>query len=206
MNRDEVMRHCREKFGRAPRSFSFVDRLRYLKVPVPAWLAGHPHDELRHYFRNSGILMANGALVWGVVVQANSALFESGPLDLPGEVIYVLDEAVPDGPTHDLLTQIAPQVFDLKGQAPTGRESAEIARHLTDERTRRFGIPVPRSLCGDVPVRLSTTWFVRKHLPDGKLARNYFPLLVSPTPPHVATVLPSRWWPREFLDEWSSAS
>jgi hypothetical protein len=65
-------------------------------------------------------------------------------------------------------------------------------------------VPVPPDLAGRTPCAVSTLWVMRRHLPERELLLPYFPLLVLPAEPHVAMVLPGRYWPADLLDHWAT--
>ena len=69
--------------------------------------------------------------------------------------------------------------------------------------TRVFGLKVPSTISPDFRCRLSTTFFVRKHLPKGKLCSPVLPLIVNKRQPYLVMPLPSRYWPKRFVDWWS---
>jgi hypothetical protein len=197
----DALHRCRSNFGEAPRRFSVWERLTYLRVPTPLWLRVHPADGLATLFRNLDSLYSDGTVVWGHVVQANSQLFEPGKRNLPGELVYSIEDRdiVEPGDLGD----VAEALFELKGTTPDDPGSKAIADYLTDERVRVFGLPVPHSVSPSVRYRMSTVYFVRKHLPQGRLCSPLLPLLVHGREPHVALVLPERYWPRDFAAWWA---
>src|SRR5262249_4791667 len=83
---------CVANFGPAPRTFSLSDRLNYLRVEKPLWLLFRRSDNLQVLFQNATTLFIEGTVVWGHVIQANELLFQDGPDDCPGEVVYSLQD------------------------------------------------------------------------------------------------------------------
>ncbi|MET8751915.1 hypothetical protein ABZW32_17710 [Streptomyces sp. NPDC004667] len=63
-------------------------------------------DPLAEILKVQDMLLAEGRLVWGALVQANNDLFGRGWVDLPAAVIYSPDTAVFDD-SPDLLLDIA---------------------------------------------------------------------------------------------------
>lgn len=158
-------------------------------------------DTLQRSFSRYPDLWFGGKVVWGRIVQANNALFSTGDGDSPGEVVYD-----PTGRLdHDALADPARKLYALKGTTPTDKALRNFADHLTDERTRACGMPVPESIAR-FPLLLSTVLFHRKHLPGGKIILPYFPILINDNLPGVVMVLPGRWWPDEMLDRLRSGA
>lgn len=196
----DLLRECVQRFGETPRTPSLWDRLTYLRVPKPFWLKEYPNDDLHKIFPNLRHAFSDGIVVWGHVVQANQMMFDPGEHDCPGEVVYSID----DRETIDALDlqTIAHSLFELKGQTPNDGELLPIADYLTDETVRVFGLSVPAKISPQFHCQISTTLFVRKHLPDHRLRRSLLPLLVSPREPNVATSLPARYWPDDLVEWW----
>jgi hypothetical protein len=63
-------------------------------------------------------------------------------------------------------------------------------------------MPVPKSI-SDRPLLVSTVLIHRPHLPDGKLSRSYFPVVMNEKYPGAIMVLPSRWWVAGFREQWT---
>ncbi|HEX5445823.1 MAG TPA: hypothetical protein VFW87_18495 [Pirellulales bacterium] len=96
------------------------------------------------------------------------------------------------------------QLYSLKGSAPEDPELAPIATYLTDEMIRVFGLPVPKTISPNLPCRIFTTFFVRKHLPLRRLCTPLLPIVANPSEPYVAMPLPARFWPQPLVDGWST--
>lgn len=147
-------------------------------------------------------LFEQGVVVWGQIIQANSMLFDDGRWDHPGEVVFSLKD--PLRVTQMDLELAAVSVGMLKGETPDNPALREIADYLTAENIRTFGLQVPAQLSPRIPCQISTTFFVRKHLPKRKLChgRGFMPFIVYPRKPFVAMPLPSCFWPKELVDNW----
>ena len=197
----EALARCVENFGPSPRRIPFWDRLTYWRIVRPDWLYQNPNDELETIFLNLADLRKNGKVVWGHIVQANSLLH--GPAsggDCPAEVVYALKaEAIEPEELGDIALALAA----LKHTQPDDPALAFIADHLTNEWTRVYGKRVPESLSPTHVCRISTIYVVRKHLPKGRLCAPLLPIIVNPVAPHVAIVLPARYWPKELVEWWS---
>ncbi|MCC9602282.1 hypothetical protein LOC67_17140 [Stieleria sp. JC731] len=192
---------CRSNFfGRA--SIKKVwDKFTYLRVPKPDWLGEDPSDRLSVLFDNLEMLYADGTIVWGRIIQANGLLFESGEDNCPGEVVYSLTDRADNEP--ECLTDIAGRLYQLKGTTPADSELLNIARYLSDEHVRVFGLPVPHSVNASLRCKISTTYFYRKHLPGGRLCTMLLPIVVSRNSPHFAMPLPQKYWPKELVAWWT---
>lgn len=197
-----LLRECIDQFGPAPREFSFWDRMTYLRVPKPSWLRQDPTDRLNILFKNLQTLFADGIVVWGHIVQANSLLFSNNSYNCPGEVVYSIPDRRHADPPR--LEQVARKLFALKGTEPGDSNLAPIAEYLTDERIRVFGLRVPSHISPDLRCQISSTFFVRKHLPHRRLCAGFLPLIVNPVKPFVVMPLPEGYWPDALLEWWSA--
>lgn len=201
-NMANPIHECIENFGPAPRRLSLWDRLTYFRIARPSWLRRNPSDRLKSLFDNFYMLFTKGTVVWGHIIQANRLLFQPGVSDCPGELVYSLADAERVNP--DRLRHVAKQLFDLKGTVPQDSELAPIAEYLTNERIRVFGLPVPKTLSPNLRCHISTTFFVRKHLPQRRLCNPVLPIIVNSIEPYFAMPLPARYWPQQFIERWST--
>ena len=194
------IRDFARNFGAAPRRFWLWERLTYFRLPRPEWMKFDPDDGLVGLLDETDSLFARGKVVWGHVVQANKLLFDYGEYDCPADVVFSLKDWKNVTP-HDLW-EVAGILYSLKDSQPDRRDLRPIARHLTSERERAFGLPVPPVVSPEIRCHLSTTWFARKHLPDRRLAASLLPLVVSRTKPYYAMPLPGKYWPEAFVEWW----
>jgi hypothetical protein len=200
-NMTNAIQECIQNFGSAPRNQSIWQKLTYFRIPRPMWLRANPSDGLTTLFDNLQMLFTEGTVVWGHVIQANSLMFQPGVHDCPGELVYSLEDARRVDP--DDLNQVADQLYSLKGTEPEDSDLAPIAAYLTNELIRVFGLPVPRAISPSLRCRISTTFFVRKHLPLRRLCNSLLPIVVNPREPYIAMPLPARYWPEPLIDWWS---
>lgn len=191
------LRESIRNFGRPPRQFSLWERWSYLNPIRPMWVR---IDPLQTLFRNLHELYSNGIVVWGHVVQANCRMFEPGTANLPGEIVYSLDEG--QNVDHLYLGTVANELLSLKGGNPGESELAQIAEYLTDERARVFGLKVPPTISLAPRCQISTTLFVRKHLPSRRVCSPILPVIVNPGEPRVVLPLPMRYWSKDVVDWW----
>jgi hypothetical protein len=147
-------------------------------------------------------IFRNGLIVWGHIIQANGALFFPGDPDdesddsAPGELVFSTDTTGQVNPEY--LARVAQQLKALKHTTPADPQLRAIADYLTEETVRVFGWDAPQQFSPHVPCYISTTMFMRKHLPDGYLQSRMLPLVITQTSPHYAMPLPVRYWPPDF--------
>lgn len=191
---------CRENFGETPRTLRMLAHWRYLRVPRPGWCKRYPDDLLNVHFDRYWHALRHGRVVWGAIVQANSQLFSPGPHDHPAAVVYSVEDSETVDPNR--LRSMAHELYDLKGTQQSDPAQQRIADTLADEMSRPYGIRAPMAICKPYRCRLSTTYFVRKHLPGGYLNAGFMPLVVSEVNPFVAIPLPAAYWPEALIDVW----
>lgn len=190
---------CRLRFEQTKTSDGQARHGDHLAVNRPDWLADGT-DRLRELFAAMPRLWREGIVVWGHLIQANYVLFAPGELDCPGELVIALDRDPHIDPI--MLQSIARLIGDLKHRKPVDPQLAPISHYLADERTRVFGAEVPKSIRGPFRCCISTTFFVRRHLPQSRIGLGLMPVVVLPAPPHYAMMLPWRFWPKALTSFW----
>lgn len=175
----------------------------YLQMRKPTWIKEDIQDPLFVQLNSLDTLYKEGKVVWAAVVQANQSLFlprDRNKFSSLGEIIYD-----PTGRTHIReLLNLAERFGNLKNSAPVDVDQLNHAQRLSNERDAVSGERFPKSLSG-LPIQVSSLFFWRKHLPNGLLSQNFLPVLISDKCESVM-VLPSRFWPQEFIDVWLSAA
>jgi hypothetical protein len=195
----QLLAECRKNFGMPGRAFSLWDRLTYLRTGRPAWC--DRSDRLGLFFENRNDLLKHGQVVWGHIVQANVALFSSGLFDSAANIVFPSDPSVVIDPAE--LAEVAERLFELKDTVPGDRQLATLAKHLSDEFDRAFGMPVPNSLSPKFQSLMSSSVVARRHLPQRRLCFPLLPIIVSPRTPKTIMPLPSRYWPDELVEWWT---
>lgn len=169
----------------------------YLQVIPPDWMIG---DALYRQIEAMPALYLKGRVVWAALIQANKLMFEPQGANCPGEILFD-----PTGQTEPAeLVRLAHQLFRLKGTAPAQADQFEYAQHLTNEVTRVVNHPFPQSIA-PLPLRISSIWFWRFHLPNGMLSLSYFPILIDEEKGSYAgeaMILPSWFWPKTVRETW----
>ena len=188
----------REKFGAAPRKFSFLERMTTFHFLRPDWAYEEQPDNLNYLFDQMSEVYKNGEVIWGRIIQANSQLYEKGNDNLPGELVYTFDQDF----RLWTLDSIGHQLFDLKSQSPEDPELRKISNYLKDEYIRVYGWSVPQSISRDLDCFISTTYFIRKHFLDKTVNGMMFPIVASKDVPHFALPLPCKYWTDEFKQWW----
>lgn len=164
--------------------------------PRPAWLKDT--DGLFEFFERQNLLLTEGHIVWGALVQANSLLFKPGDANCPGLLVHSPDSYFDDRPQE--LRLIGRTFFSFKHTEPTDPELKEVARLVTDEVDRSMGFELPE-VFSSKPVLSATFMVFRKHVPNGVLSTGLFPILTHPSTRAVMMV-PFEFWPIELIVLW----
>lgn len=175
-----------------------LERL-YLQIRPPKWCR-KSDDDLMIVYREQKKLLREGTIAIGMLVQANSALFQKGVLNAPANVIYISEVEI-DNPLATLL-QAALKIYSLKETKPEDPDEAKFARMVSYDLGRDFRVSVPDSLSNGLDATYTTIMVHRKHLPYGYLSGCYFPLLIHQES-RAAMILPARYWPAEIIADWT---
>jgi hypothetical protein len=164
----------------------------------PPWLKTREDDALNEIFRQQNLLLKEGKIVWGALVQANALLFKPGNEDCPALLVYSTDAYFDSRPLE--LQLIAHKIGSFKETNPGDPELKEVARLVTDEMDRSMGFTLPR-VFSDKEIRWAAFMVFRQHIPRGVLSSGLFPLLIHPSTQAVM-IVPSKFWPIELLAMW----
>lgn len=161
-------------------------------------------DPLFNQYLNLENLYKEGRVVWAAVVQANHSMFlprDSKKYTSLGEIVYD-----PYGRTHiGKLIKLAEMLVNLKNAPPDKLDQLSHHNRLNNGKECVFGADYPKSL-SRLPIKVSSLVIYRKHLPNGLLSQSFFPILISDKCEGIATILPSRFWPKEFVSAWLDAA
>ena len=191
------IREIRDALGPAPRKVSGATLKTAFATPKPAWCV--PPDPMRLFFKEKGRLLVEGEVTTGIVVQANAAAFSRGPYTHPADILYRADASATTDATS--LADVRDRLVELRADELT-RELRSFADALRKESSRAFGASVPAVLSGGEEMALTSTLIYRGMLPGGTLSRTLLPLLVAPTSPRVALVVPKSYWPSDMFEWW----
>ncbi len=173
----------------------------------PSWVKGHPAsgnlparptDPLAVIYRDVGLLYEKGQLVYGMLLQANDALFHFFPhMDAPGNAVFSTDAHYRSYPSE--LFRLAEELYSYKGMEDVPEDLRQIVGAITDEITRLLNVPLPADRFQGRRIYHTTLMFHRRHLPHRRLTGRVFPLLVAPELTPASVMLPCRYWTREFI-------
>jgi hypothetical protein len=164
--------------------------------PKPSWLK--PTDGLTEFFEWQTLLLTEGHVAWGALVQANQLLFKPGEDNCPALLVHSLDSYFDARPQE--LQLIGSTFFSLKNIDFDDPELKEVARLVTDEMDRSMGFELPK-VFSDKMVQSATFMGFRKHIPNGVLSSGLFPILTHPSTRAVMMV-PFEAWPIELIVLW----
>jgi len=145
-------------------------------------------------------LFADGRVVWGALVMANSGLFAPGKRDLPAAVVYSHDDTFDSNPLE--LKQVATKTVRLKDTLPDDPQLRAFAAEVTDETARENNTLVPPALTYGKVVRYETLYIQRHRLPTQYLADWILPVIVNPKRPTHVMVLPLEYWSPQLVQHW----
>jgi hypothetical protein len=172
----------------------------YLQIIAPQWIMG---DELYKQVLAMPTLYQHGRVVWGCNVHTSELMYHPGDEHCDGEILYD-----PTGRTDPLrLFDLAQQLYAIRQKKSKFTDQLMYIKHANTEHSRISNHPYPQSL-STLPVRISSIWFWRDHLPNGMLSMPYFPILICDDEKYLgqAMVLPSWFWPKELREEWQKLS
>lgn len=170
----------------------------YLRIRPPKWCRDS-NDELLLIYRDQKKLIDHGQVAIAMLVQGNVVLFKKGYEDAPANVIYSDDLRAEN--LLERLRTAALQIFSLKEMKPEDPEELKFARMVSYEYSRDFRITLPDKFAPDLNATYTTIMVHRKHLPEGYLANEFFPLLIHEES-RAAMILPARYWSKELLADW----
>ena len=168
--------------------------------PTPSWLK--QTDGLTEFFERQTLLLTEGHIAWGALVQANELLFKPGEANCPALLVHSPDSYFDSRPQE--LRLIGSTFFSLKNIEFADPELKEVARLVTDEMDRSMGFELPK-VFSDKVVQSATFMGFRKHIPNGVLSSSLFPLLTHPSTQAVMMV-PFEFWPIELIVLWKEGN
>lgn len=171
-----------------------------VRAPMPDWMGDRPGDALREAIAKQGLLLTEGHVAWGAIVQANKLLFAPGNSDCPAQLLHSLDPHF-DARPHQL-GQVAERMYELKSTKQTDPRLQFVAERVTNEKDRAMNWRLPEDLTAR-DVRASIVMVFRKHLPNGVLKQRLLPVLTHPST-EALLIVPFEFWPAEMIALWKS--
>lgn len=162
----------------------------------PSWM--RPNDALSEAVSRQGLLLSEGKVVWGSIVQANTLLFKRGDSDHPAMIVHCRQPELDPRPAE--LRAIAQRIYKLKGATPSDPVERAIAAKVTNEMDRTMGWRVPNELTARWAMSAAIMVY-RKHLPGGVLSGSTYPLLVHDDTQAVM-IVPVEFWPEGLVKLW----
>ena len=193
--------HFNELFGPTPRQLPQDVAKAMASRGNPDWMpGGHPLIDVPDAVED---IVTHGRLAIGHVFMANTDLFEPGPDDLPGGVVYSFDPVVWANP--HLFEPVAERLFRCHFQAPDAQKEvrspwlSRVRDGIWTGTDHDLHCRLPPAITGGRPMYQSSVLFRRRDLPNGFLESMVVPLLVLPPSspsPHRShcLVIPSQWW------------
>ena len=177
---------------------------KFWKIQDQQKLAKDPIVRLYHKYRCKFLLLKNGKVVWGHLVQGNSGLFQPGKEDLFASLVY--SPTLASNNNLPELARIAWELYELKDKKiehPEVFDLKPIAAAITYEYRRSIRIKVPSSIAKNQSVYFASVLVYRQHLPKGNLQSNWFPILIAPKITNEVMILPFKYWHQDLLAAWT---
>lgn len=176
--------------------------LKPMKLPRPSWL--DEKDGLRFIYTEQDLLLSQGIICYGSIVQANTILFKSfPPFNCPATLVYSENSEIEENPY--ILHDIANEIFSYKDM-PSDEvpiELRELVRVITDELDRSaFRGTLSDADGNKINIGFTSLMIFRKHLPKKKICGSMLPLIVAPEKCNSIIVLPEEYWSENFKQAW----
>jgi len=195
----KAINECRAAFGNAPREFSMYREWRN-KIPKPFWLLLENDQCYNEILCQQSHLLKRGSIIWGGIIQANSALFSKGSFNHPAAAIYSFDQNVDKSP--EVISFIASQLFSYKGMQASNPEIQTFSDKLADEIETDLKLKIPEELTEGVDCFYTSILVHRNHLTNKVLSMKVFPLLVNPEETKATMILPFKYWSKSLINLW----
>lgn len=205
----QILSHIKKQYKNPFQSICLASELnklpqhyrQYLQVALPVWMK---KDLLYRQIQAMPELYLKGRVVWGALIHTNQQMYEPLGDNSPAEILYD-----PKGQTNPKkLVQLAQKLQSLKNLKCDYQDQREYVACSKNEKYRLVNYPFP-STVEDLPIRISTIWLWRLHLPNGILSMPCFPILLAPNDSGYAgeaMVLPAWFWPQILRDKWLNAA
>lgn len=187
------IQYIRERLGPAPRRLGFIQSLKFCKrIPSRVRYNG---DSLIEQFHYQPFLIREGFPIWGMIIQANDALFQYGTADAPAQMVFSFETSWSDDcPRLDFIAQ---ELFSLKNGRRYGAEEQKFGALLADEYHRALGWKIPQTIARNRKIFSSCMYIHREGLPGNYLANNFLPILAHPASRAIIPI-PKLFWPQSL--------
>jgi Fe-S cluster assembly iron-binding protein IscA len=191
-----VLQEVRDRLGPTPRPFG-PGKKSWHRAPIPP---GFPRDdELLEVYQKQEMLMREGKVCWGALVQANNQLYHPGLGDHPGTAVFCDHPEIENDP--DILADIARSLFRLRKADVVDGEERSYALILKDAQRRAMSVKIPKTQARGLPILSSGIMIFRDHLPSRFLADTLFPMLTHYTT-SVVLMVPHPYWADALVRRW----
>ena len=192
---EQAITKLRTSFVQAQKRFH-PTMLASIAASAPYWLQAT--DALSEILKQQSLLLMEGKIVWGALVQANKLLFAPGDVDCPALLVHSSDAYFDARPQE--LRLIGHTIFGLKETHPSDPALKAVAQLVSDEMDRSMGFKLP-PVFSSKAMRAAAFMVFRKHIPNGVLSAGSFPLLTHPSTDAVM-IVPFEFWPIEMIVMW----
>ncbi|MDS0525141.1 hypothetical protein NNC19_05560 [Clostridium sp. SHJSY1] len=168
----------------------------YNSLKKPSWMEELNHTKFEATYNDQEILMRQGRVAIGSVVQANFMLFKPGRYNCPAAMVFSEDPYFYENPYK--LEDIASKLFEIKGEATNDEELQKFSDILEDEKEALFNVKLPKKITFGKEVYFTTFMVHREHIPNGYIDFKSFPVLIYPEQTEASIILPSRYWFSEY--------
>jgi hypothetical protein len=192
---ERAISKLRDSFVQTQKRFT-PSMLTSVAALAPHWLQAT--DALSEILKQQTLLLTEGTIVWGALVQANKLLFAPGDVDCPALLVHSNDAYFDVRPQE--LRLIGHKIFGLKETKPSDPALAAVAQLVSDEMDRSMGFKLP-PVFSNKDMRAAAFMVFRKHIPNGVLSAGLFPLLTHPSTDAVM-IVPFEFWPIDMVIMW----
>ena len=191
---------CREKLGAAPRTFARAQK-KILAAKTPPW---SKTDALGCVVRDRELLLREGRIAPGVLVQANQTLWQMGENTSAAIALWTEDARLETD--MRCLRELALELKSFKGLSPEtvkqrAPEMVPFAREITDETSSPLNMKLPADWgMAGAQFYMSALLVWRTDLPARYLTSRLIPLLVLPERTNSTLILPGLFWADALKD------
>jgi hypothetical protein len=173
----------------------------------PLWLLVFARNyPLRKQFPWHAHLLKRGRVTFGLVIDADPALAHPQRNEdaHDGFAVVLFGSDLPVEVTGEVLNDVADRVRTSEADNSASKEVESFKSHLDDCWPFPALVEVPRELTRGNIVYCTSVLVVLRHMPLGYLSSTWIPLLVNPSEsPHVM-ILPMRYWPEAWRQQWKA--